>query len=71
MKQGFDFNKCFKEGISFVTRDIEDKQRNVIQERFALRRSALTENADNNGDEVSKPEQPMSIPEDQKEFMDK
>ena len=70
IKQNFDFNKCFKEGISYMTRDNEQRQRILIKDLFEKKRlnleSELANNAQTNAEPV-----PTHIPDDQKEFMDK
>jgi len=59
--QGFDFNKLFKEGITYLSISGEEKMKAKVEERLKQRESVS--NTPNN-------QQPTTIPTEQKDFME-
>ncbi|ENN76445.1 hypothetical protein YQE_07039, partial [Dendroctonus ponderosae] len=62
IQQSFDFNKLFREGISYLNNAEEGKWRNTLKEQQIIRTNCLNSNHNGNND--------VLIPEENKEFID-
>lgn len=61
--QGFDFNKLFKEGISYLNQLEEDKCKKMLEEQYQKRKDFLNSRQNGNNDIIP-------IPEENKQFID-